>query len=77
MRDAVSSRLWDVVRDILLCGAVLPTVLRTFWFLRNMTTLDFSVEELNRLFDLAGRIEADPAKYAHACEGKKLRQTSN
>ncbi|MDE5940076.1 MAG: aspartate carbamoyltransferase [Lachnospiraceae bacterium] len=37
-----------------------------------MNPLDFSVEELDRLFDLAGRIEADPAKYAHACEGKKL-----
>lgn len=37
-----------------------------------MNPLDFSVEELEQLFDLAGRIEADPAKYAHACEGKKL-----
>lgn len=37
-----------------------------------MNPLDFSVEELDRLFDLAGRIEADPARYAHACEGKKL-----
>ena len=42
MRDAVSSRLWDVVQDILLCGAVLPTVLRTFWFLRNMTMMSRS-----------------------------------
>ncbi len=37
-----------------------------------MNPLDFSVEELDRLFDLANDIEADPGKYAHACEGKKL-----
>lgn len=37
-----------------------------------MNPLDFSVEELDKLFDLANRIEADPASYAHACEGKKL-----
>ncbi len=37
-----------------------------------MNPLDFSVEELDRLFDLANDIEADPEKYAHACEGKKL-----
>ncbi|MCM1268600.1 MAG: aspartate carbamoyltransferase [Bacteroidales bacterium] len=37
-----------------------------------MNPLDFSVEELDRLFDLANEIESDPAKYAHACEGKKL-----
>lgn len=37
-----------------------------------MNPLDFSVEELDRLFNLANRIEADPARYAHACEGKKL-----
>lgn len=37
-----------------------------------MNPLDFSVEELNKLFDLANDIEANPAKYAHACEGKKL-----
>lgn len=37
-----------------------------------MNPLDFSVEELDRLFDLANRIEKDPAKYAHACDGKKL-----
>jgi len=34
--------------------------------------MDFSVEELEKLMDLAGDIEANPAKYAHACEGKKL-----
>ncbi|MCI9381202.1 MAG: aspartate carbamoyltransferase [Dorea sp.] len=37
-----------------------------------MSPLDFSVEELDRLMDLAVDIEANPAKYAHACEGKKL-----
>ena len=37
-----------------------------------MSPLDFSVEELDRLMDLAVDIEANPARYAHACEGKKL-----
>lgn len=37
-----------------------------------MNPLDFSVEELDKLFDLADDITANPAKYAHACEGKKL-----
>lgn len=37
-----------------------------------MSPLDFSVEELNELLDLANDIEANPQKYAHACEGKKL-----
>ncbi len=37
-----------------------------------MNPLDFSVEELDKLFDLANDIEAEPSKYAHACEGKKL-----
>lgn len=37
-----------------------------------MSPLDFSVEELDKLMDLAGDIEANPQKYAHACEGKKL-----
>lgn len=37
-----------------------------------MSPLDFSVEELDKLLDLAGDIEADPKKYAHACDGKKL-----
>ena len=37
-----------------------------------MNPLDFSVDELEKLFDLANKIEADPAKYAHSCEGKKL-----
>ena len=37
-----------------------------------MSPLDFSVEELDKLMDLAGDIEAHPEKYAHACAGKKL-----
>ena len=37
-----------------------------------MSPLDFSVEELDKLMDLAVDIEANPTKYAHACEGKKL-----
>ena len=37
-----------------------------------MSPLDFSVEELDNLMDLAKDIEANPEKYAHACEGKKL-----
>lgn len=37
-----------------------------------MNPLDFTVEELDTLFDLANDIEKYPAKYAHACDGKKL-----
>ena len=37
-----------------------------------MSPLDFSVEELDKLFTLASDIEHNPAKYAHACAGKKL-----
>ena len=37
-----------------------------------MSPLDFSVEELDKLLDLAEDIETDPKKYAHACDGKKL-----
>lgn len=37
-----------------------------------MNPLDFSVEELEKLFDLANDIEANMNKYAHACDGKKL-----
>ena len=37
-----------------------------------MSPLDLSVEELNNLLDLASDIEANPKKYAHACDGKKL-----
>lgn len=37
-----------------------------------MSPLDFSVEELDRLLDLANDIEKYPEKYAHACAGKIL-----
>lgn len=37
-----------------------------------MSPLDFSVEELDKLFDLANDIEKHPDKYAHACDRKKL-----
>ena len=37
-----------------------------------MSPLDFSVEEVDKLFDLASDIEKNPKKYAHACEGLKL-----
>lgn len=37
-----------------------------------MNPLDFSVEELDKLFALADDIEKDPAKYAHKCDSKIL-----
>ena len=37
-----------------------------------MSPLDFSVEELDELMDVANDIEAHPEKYAHACAGKTL-----
>ena len=37
-----------------------------------MSPLDFSVEELDQLMDLANDIEKHPEKYAHACDGKRL-----
>ena len=37
-----------------------------------MSPLDFSVEELDQLLNLANDIELHPEKYAHACDGKKL-----
>ena len=37
-----------------------------------MNPLDFSIEELDRLFELAADIEANPAAFSHACAGKKL-----
>lgn len=37
-----------------------------------MSPLDFTTQELDRLFDLANDIETDPNKYAHICEGKIL-----
>ncbi|NBH83908.1 aspartate carbamoyltransferase [bacterium C-53] len=37
-----------------------------------MSPLDFSVEELEELMNLAEDIRNNPGKYAHACEGKIL-----
>ncbi len=37
-----------------------------------MNPLDFTVEEMDHLFDLAADIEKNRKKYAHACDGKKL-----
>lgn len=37
-----------------------------------MSPLDLSVEELDQLLDLAGDIEKNQQKYAHACDGMKL-----
>ena len=37
-----------------------------------LTPLDFSVSELDQIFDTAADIEANPKKYANACRGKKL-----
>ena len=37
-----------------------------------MSPLDFTTDELETLFDLAGRIEQDRASYAHHCDGKIL-----
>ena len=37
-----------------------------------MSPLDFTTEELDRLFDLANDIERNPGKYAHSCDGRIL-----
>jgi len=37
-----------------------------------MSPLDFSVEELDNILNLANQIENNPTKYASACKGKKL-----
>ena len=37
-----------------------------------MSPLDFSVEELDKLLDLANDIEANPKKYSHVCDEKIL-----
>ena len=37
-----------------------------------LSPLDLSVEELDKLLDVAGDIAADPSKYAHVMNGKKL-----
>ena len=37
-----------------------------------MNPLDFTTDELEKLFDLANDMEANPEKYAECCHGKKL-----
>lgn len=37
-----------------------------------ITPLDFSVEELDQLFDLADRIRLNPERFAHTCDGRKM-----
>ena len=37
-----------------------------------MSPLDFSVEEVEQVLDLAKDIEMNPKTYAHACDGKKI-----
>ncbi len=37
-----------------------------------LSPMDFTTEELDKLFDLASDIEQNKAKYAHACAGKIL-----
>lgn len=37
-----------------------------------MSPLDLSLEELTSILDLASDIKKQPAKYSHACDGKKL-----
>lgn len=37
-----------------------------------LNPLDFTVEELDKIFDLANDMESNPAKYAEICKGKKL-----
>ncbi len=37
-----------------------------------MSPLDFSVEETEKLLDLASDIEKNPGKYSRACEGKRI-----
>ncbi|MBQ9061526.1 MAG: aspartate carbamoyltransferase [Eubacterium sp.] len=37
-----------------------------------MSPLDFSVEELENMMDLAAEIEKDPDRFAHICDRKKL-----
>lgn len=37
-----------------------------------MSPMDFTTQELDKLFDLANDIENNPEKYAHICAGKKM-----
>lgn len=37
-----------------------------------MNPLDFTTQELEKLFNLASQIEVNPQKFRHVCDGKKL-----
>lgn len=37
-----------------------------------LNPLDLSMDELDRILDLAGDIKQNPAKYSHKCDGKRL-----
>lgn len=37
-----------------------------------MSPLDFTVEELDKMMDIAADIEKNPGKYPHMCDGKKI-----
>ncbi len=37
-----------------------------------LNPLDFSVNEIDQILDLANDIEKNPSKYAHKCDGKRL-----
>ena len=37
-----------------------------------MSPLDFTIEELDKLFDLANDMEQHMERYSHVCDGKKL-----
>lgn len=65
--------LFAFLRAVLSCPANPAIDLKEKTTMRHlMSPLDFSVEELNALFDLANAIERNPDKYAHVCDRKKL-----
>ena len=45
---------------------------REFAMRHLLNPLDFSVEEIDQLLNLATDIEHNPKKYAHECDGKEL-----
>ena len=45
---------------------------REFAMRHLLNPLDFSVEEIDQLLNLATDIEHNPKKYAHVCDGKKI-----
>ena len=59
-------------RESAICIIIYFTIQKEDTMRHVMSPLDFSVEEVDRILDLAADIKANPEKYAHACEGKKL-----